>query len=252
MLKYMSQTPRSEMPGPWQNLNRRSCMSSVPHKVCSVYGCEEKHHARGFCSNHYLIFRRAGAFSGLNLKLCTITDCQSPQVAKGFCDKHYRRMLIHGSLEAARIHGDDETRFFSRVEKTDTCWLWTAFKDWKGYGLFSCAKKIIKAHRYSYKLHKGEIPEGLWVLHKCDNPPCVNPEHLFAGTVQDNVADMVAKGRNSKGETHGTAKLLTSDVLEIRRLYATGEHTQKELGQMFGVSAKAVGGITTRRTWKWC
>lgn len=91
-------------------------------------------------------------------------------------------------------------RFFKHVNKTDSCWLWTASKNHKGYGQFGIGSrkniKMVKAHRASWILHNGEIPEGLFVLHTCDIRHCVNPAHLFLGTNADNMCDMISKGRS--------------------------------------------------------
>lgn len=92
------------------------------------------------------------------------------------------------------------TRFFKKIEKTETCWNWTASTNGRGYGQFGLgARKLgnIKAHRYSWWLHNCDIPDGMCVLHKCDNPTCVNPDHLFLGTKQDNSRDMYTKQRCS-------------------------------------------------------
>ncbi len=94
----------------------------------------------------------------------------------------------------------EEARFLAKVNKViDGCWEWTAYKDRWGYGSVSLRNKTCKAHRVSYQHHIGEIQEELLVLHKCDNPKCVNPAHLFTGTHQDNMDDMVLKERQSKG-----------------------------------------------------
>jgi len=98
-------------------------------------------------------------------------------------------------------------RFWNKVDRTSNpncCWEWTANKLKQRYGRFSIGKKHILAHRFSYELHYGKIPDGLDVLHTCDNPPCVNPNHLYLGTQQDNANDMVAKNRQAKGIFQGT------------------------------------------------
>ena len=95
-------------------------------------------------------------------------------------------------------------RFFQKIEKTTSCWFWLSGKDKDGYGKFFLSGKTLQAHRVSWSMHNGVIPTGMSVLHRCDNPPCVNPEHLFVGTCVDNVKDRDAKGRNGCSKrTHG-------------------------------------------------
>jgi hypothetical protein len=112
----------------------------------------------------------------------------------------------------------DEQRFLSKVDKTGKkgCWRWKAGADKDGYGVFWANKKWIRAHRFSYVTNIGTIPKGLFVLHDCDNPACVNPAHLFLGTGTDNAKDRDAKGRLSWGEVHATSKLSNAEVLKIR------------------------------------
>lgn len=92
-------------------------------------------------------------------------------------------------------------RFWQKVKKTDNCWIWTSSKTNSGYGLFSrglYGTKKVYAHRLSWEIHNGSLPGKLFVCHKCDNPPCINPEHLFLGTNSDNIRDCFAKGRGNK------------------------------------------------------
>src|SRR6185295_12854167 len=95
--------------------------------------------------------------------------------------------------------------FWSRVKKgqPDDCWPMHG-ANFEGYPTMSIRRRSKRANRVSWEIHKGPIPSGLWVLHKCDNPPCVNPNHLWLGTPQDNIADMVAKNRQARGSTHGS------------------------------------------------
>jgi hypothetical protein len=97
-----------------------------------------------------------------------------------------------------RLTGTPEQRFWPRVRKSTGCWEWTGgrYKS-GGYGQFKASVGQVRAHRFSWELHNGPIPDGMWVLHRCDNPPCVRPEHLYLGTVRENVRDMIERGRGA-------------------------------------------------------
>lgn len=148
---------------------------------------------------------------------------------------------------------EDLNRFWSKVQKTDTCWIWTRCKDTAGYGLHNINNKRTnqKAHRVSWEIHFGPIPSKLYVLHKCDIRACVNPDHLFLGTHEDNMADMAKKNRAYRplGGKPGAAILTISQVLEIRRLCAQGI-PQRKIAKMFGVTQPNVGAIKLRKTWR--
>lgn len=144
--------------------------------------------------------------------------------------------------------------FWSRVDKSggeDACWLWTGCKSKKGYGRFYWDERMQKAHRVSYFLAFGKWDDGLMVLHKCDNPACVNPKHLFLGTNQDNVEDRGRKNRTAKGEANGAAKLTSVQVIEIRRLYKEGDLSRLELSRVYEVGDSTINSIVNRKTWKW-
>ena len=136
-----------------------------------------------------------------------------------------------------------------RVDKVHGCWLWTGAIDKKGYGVTADGgrgfHRNILAHRASWMIHCGEIPNGLCVCHSCDNPPCINPDHLFLGTYKDNHADMDRKGRRVLGQ----AKLTPIEVLTIRMLLSQGLK-QQLLADTFGVTNAQVSQINRRHSWK--
>jgi len=145
-------------------------------------------------------------------------------------------------------------RFLSRVLVGDDsqCWEWIGRKNPDGYGRFDFQNTCGSAHRYMWELHNGVIPDGLVVCHKCDNPPCVNPSHLFLGTVQDNVADRDQKGRTARhrGADNGRAVLDETGVREIKNLRRLG-HTYKDISSTMGVSVGCVSHILNGRHWAW-
>lgn len=152
-------------------------------------------------------------------------------------------------------------RFWDRVDKTDECWNWTGFRvpsrygQNNGYGLLRFAGHKHLAHRLAYLFTYGTVPEGLQVCHRCDNPACCNPDHLFLGTQKDNLQDASKKKRLSAprnhGESCGTSKLKEADVMMIRERYATGSITQKELGEEYGVGQDTISTIINHKTWGW-
>lgn len=157
--------------------------------------------------------------------------------------------------EAARArYGNPVKRFWSKVDKSsgeDACWIWTAHINERSYGTVTWKGKNQRSNRVAWEIAHGEIPEGMHVLHKCDNKRCVNPDHLFLGTQADNMKDMRAKGREyfSKGEEHYKTSLTEDGVREIRRLASQKVSTRK-IAERFGVVAQQVNHIIHRRSWK--
>src|ERR1700756_2891954 len=147
---------------------------------------------------------------------CGIENCTRPAYARGWCEMHYARWRRHGKPDAVKfqyLRGRVEDRFWAKVAKGPGCWEWQGKRHYKGYGHFTVRgqgrRRTLKAHRVSWELANGPIPEGLHVLHSCDNPPCVNPDHLFLGTDMDNVHDRDAKGRrNVAGSRSWKAQLV--------------------------------------------
>ncbi len=148
-------------------------------------------------------------------------------------------------------------RFWRQVNKAGECWEWTSGLN-RGYGLITIqgpaktGKSIRQtAHRYSWELHFGPIPEGMLVCHKCDNRKCVRPDHLFIGTYADNGADMVAKGRSDKrkGEKNPMAKLTPELVKEIRSAFTDETGQAGRLAKRFGISRTAILDVVNRKRW---
>lgn len=145
-----------------------------------------------------------------------------------------------------------QERFEAKFEKGDGCWNWKAGKQRDGYGQFRFAGRHQRAHRVSWMLYVGEIPDNLQVLHHCDNPSCVNPSHLFLGTIADNAHDRDSKGRcrgaGPGGERHGGAKLTEKQVAAIRERRSAGARNTV-LAKEFNVAQQTISSIVCRRRW---
>jgi predicted XRE-type DNA-binding protein len=183
---------------------------------------------------------------------CLFDGCERDSVSKGYCDMHYRRILKRGDVNdrGSRVvdTGNAIERFHKKyVLKENGCWIWIggSRKNTKG---ISYPRHHVEgdigygAHRFSYEIHFGKIPEGMYVCHKCDTPMCVNPDHLFVGTHKDNMKDMVQKNRSfhGRGENKkGRAKLTNKQADQIRSM----KLSQSKLASMFGVSQTAISRI---------
>lgn len=148
-------------------------------------------------------------------------------------------------------------KFWSHVDTSGDCWVWTGRRAPTGYGILSL-KGSYSTHRLSYELNVGPIPAGQFVCHRCDNPPCVRPSHLFAGTPKDNIQDAIAKGRIlatkpwliRHGEDHGMARLTNDQVRQIRELHVAHPNRQGWIADQFGVQRTTVNMIVNRKTWR--
>ena len=189
---------------------------------------------------------------------CLFDECERNAEAKGYCDKHYRRLLKrgdvndHGSRKVA--DGNAIERFHQKYEIDESgCWLWTGGTRPNSRGIpyprhWTDDQKSIGAHRFSFELTLGAIPKGMYVCHKCDTPLCVNPDHLFVGTHNDNMLDMVQKKRSftGRGENKkGRSKFTNQQAEQIRKM----QGSQSEIALIFGVNQTTIGRIKRKESY---
>lgn len=192
-----------------------------------------------------------------NWVVCCVKGCDVPPISNGLCVNHLRRTQKYGSPVALKMatwlyrRFSDEERFWQQVLKGDGCWLWQSGKDLDGYGAFKAEHVGVtytRAHRYSFVLHNGGvIPKGMNVCHSCDVPSCVRPDHLFLGTVAENMADKAAKGRARApaGEKHMKA-ILTEE--EARTILAD-PRPFTQLAAQYGVHPATISSLKRRESW---
>lgn len=165
---------------------------------------------------------------------------------KGLYRGHPRRYL-HGHHQSKNTLADAFWQYVQAASE-EVCWNWEGTKRQDGYGQFKHNDELYVAHRASWIIHHGPIPDEMIICHKCDNPQCVNPHHLFLGTHADNMADKVSKGRQAKrGET--AKKLTRRAVSSIREAYAQGA-TQASLAEKYGVTMATISRVVTRKVWR--
>jgi hypothetical protein len=225
------------------------CKSST----CSVEGCGKPSRHRGLCESHYRKYRASDDFEPhipMNQTPCSVEGCDRRVVAAGICNMHYLRLTRTGTL-APRLRRAIEAKMQANIKPVGDCWEWQGQVMANGYGVVFYDGRKRLAHRVMYELTHGPVDNGLFCCHRCDNPRCVNPKHIFLGTHKENMADMDSKGRRraAKGERQHKAKLTDGEVLEIRRLYAAGV-TITEIARRFPVTPASIGAIVHGRTWR--
>lgn len=161
--------------------------------------------------------------------------------------------MAHGKIYNNRIYHKRDVMERLRekyvVDKATGCWNWTGKLMWHGYGRMEIDENQMYAHRASWFIHHGEIPDGLFVCHHCDNKKCVNPEHLYLGTAQQNMNDAVARNRFPLGTKRKNTKLTEDQVVEIKIAIKRGDR-DSEIARAYGRSDETIRGIRIGRTWK--
>jgi HNH endonuclease len=193
---------------------------------------------------------------------CTVDGCTRLTHHGGtaaLCAAHYSRLRRWGDVRADLPIGgpSPEERFWAKVDKRgpDDCWEWTGAKSGVGYGSVRWRGRRENAHRVAYQLVVGQIPEGMHGLHHCDNPPCVNPAHIYVGNQSDNAQDRSKRKRNGShmgaGELNGSAKFTRSQVEDMRNRAVTGPRgTKAALVREYGVSRTQLGRILSGTCWR--
>lgn len=189
------------------------------------------------------------------MKTCTIEDCTN-QVgkhgARGYCSLHYKRFRKHGDATTiTRVPRGSDTegclRFAGWRVTSTGCWEFNGRQDPDGYGVITKNSAPYRAHRASYELWVGPIPEGHVIRHTCDHRRCIKPDHLLTGLPKDNTRDAQERQRLANGERHGMHKLTDDDVDCIRMEYANGGTNQRALARKYGCSQAQVNNIILRR-----
>ncbi len=192
---------------------------------------------------------------------CPVTDCGRPSRSRGFCNRHYERWRLHGDAHHRKPKAAEslEQRFWAQVDtngpvpshrpELGPCWLWTGVLDSQGYGRIRegrAGTPHIRANRASLQLKLGRpIRPGYVSCHACDNPPCVNPGHLFEGTQLENMHDAAIKGRMRNGERHPFSKLTDEERADVVASHRAGA-SQAVLARRFGVTYQSIARIVRR------
>lgn len=223
-------------------------------RTCTVDDCDNPVYAKGLCNKHYLRLRRNGdpIVKSLRPTICSIPDCGRKIAGKGLCDKHYQRLRSHGDpYNHGNLRGqelDYKFRYHAPGPFGDECVEWPVGRDQDGYGILQHRRKTVRAHRLSYELHHGPIKSTDIIRHTCDNPPCVNPNHLMKGSTADNVNDKISRGRMKVGSQIRSSKLTEKDVLEIRKIGRS--LPQWMIAERFGIARRTVSHVLNRDHWK--
>lgn len=156
-------------------------------------------------------------------------------------------------MSVSSTYRNTPERFWRRVDQAGDCWVWTGSKTPHGYGTVRWSGDRLYSHRLAYTLANGPIPDGMFVCHRCDNPPCVRPDHLWLGTNADNIADRHQKGRTRTsppfGENASTSKLRAVEVIALREAHAAGA-TLEALARRYGVHHNTVQAIVVGKNWR--
>ncbi len=188
-------------------------------------------------------------------RTCSIEGCKKPHLSRGFCAMHYRRNHLYGDpliVKLKQLHGATLLERWEHYvpERGTGCWEWRGNRDTNGYGRLNIGDVPQLAHRIAWELFRGPITSEEHICHRCDNPPCVRPEHLFKGDHTSNMADKMRKKRHrygvSRGVAHGGVKLTEDDVRAIR----ASTLKLRELAEVYSISMTQASDIRRLKSWR--
>lgn len=236
--------------------DRRATVNGT--RICSVPECGRPNFARALCTMHWRRWRKNGHTDkvpnahGQPVYIgCDVTGCDRPHYGKHLCRMHWERNHLNGDPLAVQFERTDsvQTRLAKKSQWVGGCLEFTGGRDKDGYGLLSVRRRNFRAHRLAYEAAFGPIPAGMLVRHKCDNPPCINPDHLEVGYEIDNSRDRVERGRSLPGSTNPSARLNEEQVREIRSQLADGVPSVT-LARRYGVGQTTISRIKLGTHWR--
>ena len=184
-------------------------------------------------------------------KICPICRKRFQRPLRKYSDSMWveRVCCSHSCAIKFRPKKDPREKFYDLIspEPNSGCWLWLGTTTYQGYGQLRIRGASVRAHRFAFELYHGSIPDGLFVLHKCDVPCCVNPDHLYLGTPADNARDAVKRNRTRRGILARSARLTEAEVREIRKIVVP----VKIIAAKYDVTENTIRAIKTRQTWGW-
>jgi hypothetical protein len=230
----------------------------MTNNTCGIETCAKPRQSRNLCNTHYEAWR-VGRSTNTELiaiagprpeKNCEVDGCELRLYQRRLCRTHYERVRRYGKTENPTF----SEKFWGKVIDvgSEGCWEWIGSIVAFGYGSSwnPRLERSQPAHRVAWELTHGPIPDGIEVRHRCDNPPCVNPDHLELGTHAENMADMYQRNRAALGERLPQSKLTEPEVRAVRRIHATGGFTNAQIAEWFDVSATAIWYVVNGKTWK--
>lgn len=214
-------------------------MATTNSTTCSVEHCSGPTHTRGYCQPHYNRKHRTGDPLSVSEKIelgliaeperrCSVEGCTRDKRVKGMCNRHYGNLSNYGHAVPRREWSVNDTLDYTGWDVTASgCWEWRGARNDLGYGTLTLVRQGLdkaRVHRLMYERYNGLIPEGLIVRHKCDNPPCSNPDHLELGTMADNTQDMMERGRHWR---HGAEECLNGHPITDPSTYRFQERSDR-------------------------